>query len=859
MLDQVTKRMIDSARQVLVGKVPDPKAQVDQITTALVYKFMDDMDEEVIEMGGKRSFFGGKFERYRWQHLLDRGLSGNERLDLYTQAINNMPRNDKMPKLFQSIFKNAFLPYHDAETLHLFLKEINGFSYDNSENLGNAFEYLLAILGSQGDAGQFRTPRHVIDFIVEVLDPQKHETILDPACGTAGFLISAYKHIFKNNSSNYDANADSYSFARDEDDALGIYMQSNGRYKGEALSKFDKEKIGNNIVGYDISPDMVKLSQVNMYLHRFVSPKIHEYDTLTHDNRWNEEFDLILANPPFMNPKGGIRPHNRFSITSTRSEVLFVDYIAEHLTINGRAGIIVPEGIIFREGKPYNALRRMLVEDRFLWAVVSLPNGIFQPYSGVKTSILFLDRPRAKATDEILFIDVQKDGFDLGATRRKQGKSDLPVAFDILRAWRNSEQKAHNIAHWTDRKKILASKSCDLSGRKYRLVTEQRKQRWPLVALGEVCDEDRRSIDGKTEESKKLQYLGLDNIESRTGKINLSENETATGSGQSNCFLFDKRHILYGKLRPYLNKVALPDFEGRCTTEAIPILPRKNIHRKLLAYMMRSEVFVEWAMSTKTGSRMPRADMSRLFEIKIPLPPLDLQEEVVAEIEGHQNIIDGAEQILANWKPIIKIDPDWPLVALGEVEHFSIKSGGTPDSKNPDYWDGEVPWVTLVDLPAGNRISNVHITKRRITQEGLDKSSAVLIPTDSVLVSSRATIGRIGISKIPLATNQGFKSVVVKNKSAILPVFVANMLTDKVEEMQAVASGGTFKEISKSKFEEIKIPLPPLDVQEKIVAEIERERALVETSHEVVACFKKKIAAVINDVWGYTEDGVEHG
>ena len=232
MLDQVTKRMIDSARQVLVGKVPDPKAQVDQITTALVYKFMDDMDEEVIDLGGKRTFFGGEFEQYRWPHLLDGGLSGSDRLDLYTRAISNMPRNSKLPELFQSIFKNAFLPYHDAETLHLFLKEINGFSYDNSENLGNAFEYLLAILGSQGDAGQFRTPRHVIDFIVEVLDPQKHESILDPACGTAGFLISAYKHIVKNNSANYDPDTDSYSFARDESDALGIYMQSNGALQG---------------------------------------------------------------------------------------------------------------------------------------------------------------------------------------------------------------------------------------------------------------------------------------------------------------------------------------------------------------------------------------------------------------------------------------------------------------------------------------------------------------------------------------------------------------------------------------------------------------------------------------------------
>ena len=192
MLDQTTKRKLDSARQILVGKVPDPKAQVEQITTALVYKFMDDMDKESEELGGEEKFFANGFSQYSWTKLLDNKLSGQERLDLYVQAITNMSKNPHIPQLFRDIFKGAFLPYNDPRTLSLFLKEINEFNYEHSENLGNAFEYLLSILGSQGDAGQFRTPRHIIDFIVEVVDPKKNETILDPACGKAGFLISAY-------------------------------------------------------------------------------------------------------------------------------------------------------------------------------------------------------------------------------------------------------------------------------------------------------------------------------------------------------------------------------------------------------------------------------------------------------------------------------------------------------------------------------------------------------------------------------------------------------------------------------------------------------------------------------------------
>ena len=194
MLDTDTKRRIDTARDILVGKVPDPKSQVEQITIALIYKFMDDMDAEAEEFGGRRKFFAGDFARYGWAKLMRGGLGGHEALGLYAEAINKMPENPGIPLLFREIFKNAYLPYRDPETLRAFLKIIDEFNYDHSERLGDAFEYLLQVLGSQGDAGQFRTPRNIIDFIVAVVNPQKTETILDPACGTAGFLISAYKH-----------------------------------------------------------------------------------------------------------------------------------------------------------------------------------------------------------------------------------------------------------------------------------------------------------------------------------------------------------------------------------------------------------------------------------------------------------------------------------------------------------------------------------------------------------------------------------------------------------------------------------------------------------------------------------------
>ena len=425
MLDTDTKRRIDTARDILVGKVPDPKSQVEQITIALIYKFMDDMDAESEELGGKRKFFTGNFARYGWAKLMDRSLGGHEMLGLYGEGIAKMPENPGIPPLFRDIFKNAYLPYRDPETLKAFLKIIDEFSYDHSERLGDAFEYLLSVLGSQGDAGQFRTPRHIIDFMVEVIAPQKNETILDPACGTAGFLISAYKHILKANSE--------LQITNDENDPTVI---RNSQFVNN-LTPDEKGRLAKNFKGYDISPDMVRLSLVNLYLHGFIDPHIFEYDTLTSEERWNEFADVILANPPFMSPKGGIKPHRRFSIQAKRSEVLFVDYMAEHLTPTGRAAIIVPEGIIFQSQSAYKALRKMLVENSLV-AVVSLPAGCFNPYSGVKTSILILDKSLARQSDTIGFFKVENDGFGLGAAplrrtiSRKCGLNSLPTCMPCV-------------------------------------------------------------------------------------------------------------------------------------------------------------------------------------------------------------------------------------------------------------------------------------------------------------------------------------------------------------------------------------------------------------------------------------------
>ena len=620
------------------------------------------------------------------------------------------------------MFKNAFLPYRDSETLSLFLKEIDWFSYDNSENLGNAFEYLLSILGSQGDAGQFRTPRHIIDFIVEVLDPKKDESVLDPACGTAGFLISAYKHIIKNNSKNYDSKNPEYSFAREEENASSIQIQSNGKYKGEKLKQNEKRELQKNFQGYDISPDMVKLSLVNMYLHKFKEPKIIEYNTLTCEKRWSDEFDIILANPPFMTPKGGMKTHSKFSIQANRSEVLFVDYIAEHLTLNGRAGIIVPEGIIFKSDKAYKSLRKMLVEDNFLWAVVSLPAKVFEPYSGVKTSILFLDRKRAKKNNEILFVDVQNDGFELGANRRKIEENDLLEAFESLKDWSKEKPRKNDISFLVKKKKIGNDNDYNLSANLYR-TKKKIITKWPMVKLEELLDYEQptnyivESTHYKDEYKTPVLTAGKSFILGYT-----NEEKSIFPKNKLPVIIFDD----------FTTATKFVNFSFKVKSSAMKILlTKKKKAYPLFVYLMMQKIDFD-------SSTHKRYWISKYSQIKIPLPPLSIQKEVIDEIDGYQKIIDGAKQIVNNWKPTFKTDSKWSMMKLGEV--CEIFNGSTPKRTEKGYWEkGTIPWFTIEDIRKQGRI--IKYTKQKITKSGFKNSSLKLLPRNTVLLCCTASVG----------------------------------------------------------------------------------------------------------------------
>ena len=652
------------------------------------------------------------------------------------------------------------------------------------------------------------------------MNPKKTETVLDPACGTAGFLISSYKHILKANT-----------------DAKG---NSN-------LTPDEKGRLAQNFKGYDISPDMVRLSLVNMYLHGFADPHIAEYDTLTSQDRWNEYADVILANPPFMSPKGGIKPHNRFSVQSKRSEVLFVDYMAEHLTPAGRAGVIVPEGIIFQGQTAHTQLRKMLL-DEYLVAVVSLPAGVFNPYSGVKTSILILDKSLARRTNTIAFFKIDNDGFGLGAQRREIDKNDLPQAqaeiCEYLRRLRTGETLAEpTLGLIVEKEKIAANGEYNLSRERYREGTK-RHSPFPHVALEEIAE----IRMGETLIKGDLTGAGKPIFSADTSDEPWALSEPTRLS-------FGRNTLVVGA-RGTIGSVKFPNLDDfTCTQTTIAITT--NTERVVIEFLYHWLKTFDFKTITE-GVGIPMITVANVNRIEIPLPPLELQKEIVAEIEGYQNVIDGARAVLDNYRPYIPIHPDWPMVELGqlcEIEHgFAFKGEFFVQEESDDL---------PILLTPGNfaQGGGLYFTEKNTKHYSGDVPGAFRLKRGDLVVVMTDLSPMMKILGMPATIdsdqflhNQRIGKVVLKSKQVLKSFLRYAFLLDGVNgRIKREATGSTVRHTSPSRILSVKIPLPPLAAQQAIVAEIEDEQALVAANRELIARFEKKIETTLARVWGEDE------
>lgn len=820
MLNGDTKRKIQGARDILVGKIPVPTAQVEQITLALMYKFMSDMDEQAKKLGDKTGFFMGEYEKYSWNKITDTSLSAYDRVALYSEGLEKMNNNPNVPQLFRDIFKGAFLPFKDPETLKLFLDQINEIEYTHSEDLGDAYEYLLSVMGSQGDAGQFRTPRHIIDFIVEIVDPKKEDKILDPACGTAGFLISAYKHILKHNTT------------------------KDSKILGDALSPMDRRNLTKNFVGYDISHEMRRLSLVNMYLHQFPDPQIYEYDTLTSTDHWDEDFDCILANPPFMTPRGGIRPHHRFAVQANRAEVLFVDYIMEHLSTSGKAGIIVPEGIIFQSSNAYKNLRKLLVEDNYLWGVVSLPAGVFQPYSGVKTSVLLLDKNIAKKTENILFINVENDGFDLSTNRKENGKNDLPSILESLKKYKewvlnDKEVKKDELfnTNIVGKSRIKESSDYNLSGNRYQSSVRgiYVKGKWEMVELGELCD-IKNGYAFKSSEycSNGVRVLRITNVQN--GEITDNDPKFYKSDSLLSKYLLKSGDLLIS-LTGNVGRVGLVPSEYTPAylnqrVGCIDIIEDKRILKKYLFHILNNSYFEKACISSSNGIAQKNLSSEWLKGYKIPLPPIEEQKKIVEELDRYQRIIDGARMVIENWKPEIEIDPEWNSRNMGEI--VKITMGQSPPGSSYNNEEKGVPFYQ-----GKTEFGTIYLRAPRVWTTDPKKYAS----SGDIVMSVRAPVGPVNLVKEDICIGRGLAAI--QSNQELLDNLYLFYYLRTIEESIRGNGGAVFDSISKTSIESLEVRFPNIETQKGIVEKLTQEENLVKTLQNKVIELERTIESYI--------------
>lgn len=668
--------------------------------------------------------------------------------------------------------------------------------------------------------------------MVEIIDPKKNETILDPACGTAGFLISAYRHILAQN--------------KDED----------GK---STLTADDRKRLTENFAGYDISPDMVRLSRVNMYLHHFTKPKISEYDTLTSEEKWDDCYDVILANPPFMTPKGGIMPHNHYRVKAKRSEVLFVDYIAEHLNPTGRSAIIVPEGIVFQSANAYKELRKYLVDDGLLYAVISLPAGVFNPYSGVKTSILLIDKSFARLKDEILFVKLNNDGFDLGAQRREIEGSEIPEIIRIIQKYHSNieaqtsdEEIIHHPLVIIANKEKIAEQDYILVGERYK-IDKPLATTYPVVPLSDICEINAENKNPALAfGDDEFIYIDISSVENGTGKIDFSNKIKGSDAPSRAKRAVKKGDILFSTVRPNLKAygyVEREDCDCCIASTGFAVISAKTmVLSKYVYYMLYSEPVQTQLASMMGKGAYPSVNQKDVSQIQIPLPPLSVQEAMVTALDNYHKIIDGSKQVVDNYKPTIQYDSSWNKTKVGDVVEFI--SGVTLSVGECEDTNG-IPLITIADVTEDGYIKTDEIRKVLT-----DKKVNYLQRGDLLFNWRNGSKNLVG--KTALFDMDGdyiFASFLLgirPNTQKILSEFLWIVLKQyRVEGryMQFMRQNvnGLF---NREELKDVEIPCPPLDVQKGVVDRIFNEIRLVLQNKQLMSIFAQKSENKLSQVWG---------
>ncbi len=438
------------------GGISNPLSVIEQLTYLLFIKGLDEQHtrkERQAARTGKpleNPIFGKDQEHLRWSRFKQTApeqmfATVKDQVFPFIKNLGKRGGNGEAASTYTHHMQDALFMIPTPRVLANVVDQLDSIDMADRDTKGDLYEYMLGKIATAGQNGQFRTPRHIIKMMVALTAPVPEDTICDPACGTAGFLVAAAEYL--------------------------RHTHSDAIYKTPQARKHFHE---NTFTGYDFDSTMLRIGSMNMMLHGVENPDIRYGDSLAETGKELEErFSLVLANPPFAGSLDYESTAKELlqTVKTKKTELLFLALFLRLLRIGGRAGVIVPDGVLFGSSKAHKNLRKMLVEEQKLQAVISMPSGVFKPYAGVSTAILLFTKTNAGGTDNVWFYDMRADGYSLDDKRTPQpDQDDIP---DILARWNNPE--AEKSRRRTEQsffipKEEIAENGYDLSLNRYKEV-----------------------------------------------------------------------------------------------------------------------------------------------------------------------------------------------------------------------------------------------------------------------------------------------------------------------------------------------------------------------------------------------------
>ena len=466
------------------GGISNPLSVIEQLTYLLFIKRLDELQSRKEAKANRTKkpveepIFSADEDHLRWSRFRE---TAPERMfetvkdDVFPFIKTLGQGQDGEDSTYTQHMKDALFMMPSPNMLAVVVDQLDDINMVDSDTKGDLYEYMLGKIASAGQNGQFRTPRHIIKLMVDMTAPTAKDVICDPACGTAGFLIAASEHLTDHHSDT-------------------IFKDA------EARRRFNEETFH----GYDFDPTMLRIGSMNMLLHGVENPDVRYRDSLAEsDENDAEKYSLILANPPFagsLDYESTAKDLQKI-VKTKKTELLFGALFLRLLQIGGRAATIVPDGVLFGSSNAHKTLRKILIEDQKLDAIISMPSGVFKPYAGVSTAILLFTKTNSGGTDHVWFYDMKADGYSLDDKRTPQpDQSDLA---DILTRWQNLDAEAERVR--TDQsflvpKSEIAENDYDLSINRYKeVVYKAVEYDPPKVILKRIADLDAEIAKGRTE------------------------------------------------------------------------------------------------------------------------------------------------------------------------------------------------------------------------------------------------------------------------------------------------------------------------------------------------------------------------